>query len=131
MKRCGIVVHDTECGDLWARRLEGSGLDLLGIQLEEYEDKHATIWQMIEGRSDVPQIRAIIAWICGGGIFWPDSPEHGLYSNWDGSYQKDSTKDNDLTKLYEFLKEIGYQMSDMEIQLMDGTHPVFQTEVEV
>ena len=103
-------------------------LDLLGIQLEEYEDKHATIWQMIEGRSDVPQIRAIIAWICGGGIFWPDSPEHGLYSNWDGRYQKDSTKDNDLTKLYEFLKEIGYQMSDMEIQLMDGTHPVYTEE---
>lgn len=107
---------------------KGVILDLLGIQTEEYEDKSATIWEMIESRSDVPMIRAIVAWICGGGIFWPDDPEHGLYSSYDGSFMKQSTKDNGLTKLYEFLKEIGYQMSDMEIQLMDGTHPVYQTE---
>ena len=33
-----------------------------------------------------------------------------------------------IDKRYEFLKEIGYVMSDMEAQLMDGTHPVY-TEV--
>ena len=31
MRYGGIVIHDTECGDCWARRLEGSGLNLLGI----------------------------------------------------------------------------------------------------
>ena len=83
---------------------------------------------MIEERSDIPQIRAVIAWICGGGIFWPDSPDHGLYDSYDGQYRKNSSMDNGVSSMYEFLKEIGYQMSDMEIQLMDGTHPVYQTE---
>ena len=100
-------------------------LDLLGITAEEYEDKSLSVWQMIEGRSDIPQIRAIIAWICGGGIFWPDSPDYGLYDSYDGKYRKNSSMDNGLTMLYEFLREIGYQMSDMEQQLMDGTHPIY------
>ena len=103
-------------------------MDLLGIQAEEYEDKSRSIWDMIEERSDIPQIRAVIAWICGGGIFWPDSPDHGLYDSYDGQYRKNSSMDNGVSSMYEFLKEIGYQMSDMEIQLMDGTHPVYQTE---
>ena len=31
----------------------------------------------------------------------------------------------DIKAMYEFLKEIGYVMSDMEIQLMDGTHECY------
>ena len=31
IKKCGIVIYDTECDDYWADRLERSGLDTLGI----------------------------------------------------------------------------------------------------
>ena len=31
-----------------------------------------------------------------------------------------------MVSMYEFLREIGYQMSDLEKQLMDGTHECYQ-----
>ena len=31
IKHRGIVIHDTDCGDYWAARLESSGLNLLGV----------------------------------------------------------------------------------------------------
>ena len=96
--------------------------ETLGIQVEEYEDSKS-LWELIEARG-IPQIRATIAWIFGGGVFDCDQPEFGSYYYYDGSYQTDKL----MEKRYEFLKEIGYQMSDMEIQLMDGTHPVFKRE---
>ena len=42
-------------------------------------------------------------------------------------YRKNSKLDFE----YEWLTQFGYQMSDEEIQMMSGTHPVFQTEVKV
>ncbi len=96
--------------------------DALGIQQEEYEDGKS-IWELIEARG-IPMIRATIAWICGGGVFECDQPEFGDYYYYDGSYQRNSQAM--MAERYEFLKEIGYQMSDMEMQLMDGTHPVYQ-----
>lgn len=101
--------------------------EVLGLQQEEYEEKR-TIWEMLEGRNDIPQIRAVIAWICGGGIFWPDDPEHGLYDSYDGKYSAGSYQANGIKELYQFLEEIGYQMSDMEKQLMDGTHECYRMD---
>lgn len=101
--------------------------EVLNLKPEEYEDKK-TIWEMLEGRSDIPMIRAAVAWIVGGGIFWPDSPEHGLYDSYDGKYSAGSYQANGIKELYQFLEEIGYQMSDMERQLMDGTHEVYQED---
>lgn len=51
----------------------------------------------------------------------------------DGSrgYQLPRHKKNGIMeRCYEWLTEFGYQMSDEEIQMMAGTHPVFQTEVK-
>ena len=100
-------------------------VEALGIKREEYEDKKS-LWEMAETRG-IPMIQTTLAWIMGGGVFDCDYPEMGRYYYADGSF----TMNNDsgmLTERYEFLKEIGYVMSDMEIQLMDGTHPVY-TEV--
>ena len=98
--------------------------DVLGIKQEEYED-NKSIWETVEEKG-IPMIRATIAWICGGGILDCDTPESGSYYYYDGSFQENKT----IKKMYEFLKEVGYQMSDMEIQMMDGTHPVYETEGE-
>ena len=119
----------TSWGDIYNHQWSKPHIeDLIGLHTEDYEDKHMTIWEKVQARSDIPMIRVIVAWICGGGIFWPDDPEHGLYSSWDGSYQANSNNDNGVTMMYEFLKEIGYVMSDMETQLMDGTHHIYKEE---
>ena len=100
--------------------------DVLEIKPEVYEDKKI-LWDQVEARG-IPQIRATLAWIMGGGVFDCDNPEDGEYYYYDGSYSKGNSRT--LIARYEFLKEIGYQMSDMEIQLMDGTHPVWQVKLE-
>ena len=48
-------------------------------------------------------------------------------------YRKEMPKHQRNTRLeqcYKWLTEFGYKMSEEEIQMMAGTHPVFQTEVE-
>lgn len=95
--------------------------ETLGIKEDEYEDKRS-IWQLAEDNG-IPQIRVTIAWINGGGVFDADSSEYGLYYYYDGRYSEDAN--GQIKERYEFLKEIGYVMSDMEIQLMDGTHECY------
>ena len=90
-----------------------------------WKKNYRTIWDQVEGKS-VPVVRLMIAWALGGGVFWPDDPEHGMYKFEDGTYQKNSGCVNDLDRVYEFLVEIGYQLSDMEKQLLDGSHPCYQ-----
>ncbi|MBO7663441.1 MAG: ParB/RepB/Spo0J family partition protein [Clostridia bacterium] len=98
-----------------------------GLQKEEdYADKKS-IWELVEEQS-VPQIRATIAWIMGGGVFDMDTPESGLYDGYDGSFSEKTYMGNMIKERYEFLKEIGYVMSDMEIQLMDGTHECYRED---
>lgn len=46
---------------------------------------------------------------------------HGSYTSWRGDHEKNE----DLDTLYEFLKELGYEMSDDEKALQDGTHELF------
>ena len=100
--------------------------ETLGIRQEEYEDKKS-LFELVEARG-IPQIRATLAWITGGGVFDADSPEFGLYYYHDGSYMANGS--GMMQERYAFLKEIGYVMSDMEEQLMNGTHPVYGGEAK-
>lgn len=92
-----------------------------------WRKNYRTIWDQTEEKS-VPVARTMIAWAIGGGIFWPDDPEHGLYKYDDGTYQKDSGCVNEVDRVYDFLVECGYQLSDMEKQLLDGTHECYVME---
>ena len=96
-----------------------------------YRKNYLTIWKQVDGKSNIPAVRVMLAWIVGGGVFWPDDPEHGLYDWQDGSYENPSNRDNGVSQLYEFLKEIGYGMIDMEQQLLDGTHECYQEDAGV
>ena len=87
-----------------------------------------TIWEQVDGKQEIPLVRVMLAWAVAGGVFWPDSPERGSYNNTDGTYLNGSNMESDVVRLYEFLKEIGYQMSDMEKQLLDGTHECYKME---
>ena len=85
----------------------------------------------MDGKIDIPLVRVMLAWAVAGGVFWPDDPERGLYKYDDGSYENPSNRDSDMTRLYAFLQEIGYGLSDMEKQLLDGTHPCYQEDAGV
>jgi len=95
-----------------------------------WRKNYFSIWEKVDGKTDVPMVRAMVAWAVGGGLYWPDGPEHGLYDSVDGKYSKGSGMGNGVDKLYDFLMEIGYQLSDMEKQLLDGTHECYQREDE-
>ena len=95
------------------------------------EDKYLTVWQQVDGKSDTPLVRIMLVWAVAGGVFWPDGPDHGLYDYHDGHYSKGSYQANGVVELYDFLVDCGYQMSDMEKQLLDGTHECYQPEAGV
>lgn len=48
------------------------------------------------------------------------------YHSWDGQYEGN----NDLDMLYNLLQSLGYQMSDEEKALQDGSHELFKREEE-
>lgn len=59
-----------------------------------------------------------------------DEDDNG-YWNWqwsDGAYHYVHTSNDDLDHLYDFLVSIGYEMSDEEKALRDGTHELFHRE---
>ena len=109
---------------LWRAKYIREALDL---KTEEYEDKKS-IWEQAEARG-IPMIRAAVAWIMGGGVFDGDTPESRL-TDWDENYNENGVSANMIKERYEFLKEIGYQMSDLELQLMDGTHECYKEAEE-
>lgn len=98
--------------------------EVLGLKKEDYEDTKS-IWEEAERRGDIPAIRLAVAWMMGGGVFDCDTPESRM-TDWDENFSEEGVMANMIKERYEFLKEIGYVMSDMEIQLMDGTHECYQ-----
>lgn len=95
------------------------------------EDKYLTVWQQVDGKSDIPLVRIMMIWAVAGGVFWPDAADHGLYDYNDGHYSEGSYQANGVVELYDFLVDCGYQMSDMEKQLLDGTHECYQPEAGI
>ena len=91
-----------------------------------YHKEWISVWDQIDRK--IPIARAMVAWAVAGGVFWPDAPTHGSYSSTDGSYQQNSYENSSVRELYDFLVEIGYQLSDMEKQLLDGTHECYKME---
>jgi ParB family chromosome partitioning protein len=51
--------------------------------------------------------------------------DHNRYIDWNDNYKPHKP----LDVLYDLLTVLGYEMSDEEKQLQDGTHPLFQKEV--
>ncbi len=60
-----------------------------------------------------------------------DGKDAGYYYGSWGEAMPYYQKNKDLDAVYEYLCRLGYQMSDEEKQLQDGTHPLFKKETEV
>ena len=112
----------TECHNWKAKYVR----EVLGLKKEDYEDTKS-IWEEAERRGDIQTIRLAVAWIMGGGVFDCDTPESRM-TDWDENYSEEGVMANMIKERYEFLKEIGYVMSDMEIQLMNGTHECYKRD---
>lgn len=97
--------------------------DAFSLKREEYAA--ASTWLKYEGCSaavDGQPERALwrMVWISFG-----DS-EHNQYVDWDGAHAANKP----LDVLYNLLAVLGYEMSEEEKQLQDGTHPLFRKEGE-
>ena len=60
-------------------------------------------------------------------VSFGDTKENGFHSTYKREYPKHS-KNNRLACLYEWLVSCGYQMSDDEQMLADGSHPLFKED---
>lgn len=91
----------------------------------------------IDDNTDYPTFKAMV------GVYSADRPEYTLLAstyafmengrnsyytfNWENGCSICVYRANEnLDRLYEFLASLGYQMSDEEKALQDGTHELFQ-----
>lgn len=91
---------------------------VLGIDAKTYDpDRPARAISMIQNGSTL---------LCPTVIYamFADKPDHGYYSKVTRMYPEYESNYK-LDALYEWLTSLGYEMSDEEKQLRDGTHPLF------
>ena len=125
-----IKKNFTEILSFWMYRqaCDSSYLDeedvwkVIGIAEEDYENEdyelaYETVFSLVKKSPEI--------------MFWKmvclsenDRENNGYYQSWYGKHDENDT----LTEWYEFLEKLGYEMSDEEKALRDGTHELFITE---
>ncbi len=101
--------------------LDDETLDMLGIAYDE-EDEEKNTAQIKAAAIQSPERGLLVAAYCNGA----DSPNAKYYSYLDYSH----CKCPELDFLYEFLEKIGYEISDEERALRDGSHERFAKSME-
>ena len=99
---------------------------VLGLPKEAQKGK--SIWAEIEERDDIPLHRIALAFALGGGVL-TDSPDYGWYDSYNGAYRVNAWRAEAINAVYDLLTSVGYQMSDFEISLRNGTHECYQVEM--
>jgi len=100
--------------------------DMLAIPLEEDRDKEETFEAELKRRGITKEC-FLLAWALNGGVS-EERILHGYCNDYDGGHRKDDK----LDAQYDFLMSLGYEMSDFEKSLRNGTHPFFKDpEVEI
>ena len=96
------------------------------FDLPERPEKNEDLFELVGAKGNLAKI--MLAFTLGGGVL-SDSPDVGWYDRSDGRWkEKDNWYTPEAEAIYGFLEECGYQMSEMEKQLRDGTHPCYQME---
>jgi ParB family chromosome partitioning protein len=93
-------------------------LEMLGIELNDEED--VNFFDVLNESISKSRQRVLLVTVyCSLG----DSLNANFH-NWKGKYEENEQ----LSSLYDFLVKLGYEMSDEEQQLRDGTHEIFAEE---
>ena len=87
-------------------------------QLNTYEEKSVAADEYFE---EQPRKAMLVA-----AYLLCDDDEYKYIQAWNGKWDESPETD----KLYECLERLGYQMSDEEKKLQDGTHELFEQEPE-
>lgn len=103
----------------WHGGAEIDGFDLdkvLGTEIDDIENETEKINEINE-LFDKNPIRAefIVAYCLYG------DREYSYIRTWSGSHEEEGQ----INRLYYFLEELGYKISDEELKLMDGSHELF------
>jgi len=93
-------------------------IEMLDITIAEDKDE-VSFEDIVDGLRQQPERYLLVATYCG-----LDSKSDRYY-NWDCSY----SESEDLDRTYAFLEALGYEISDEEQAMRDGTHELFE-EVE-
>ena len=109
-------VHDLNSYHSWG---SNAIREMLDVPVEKERAKEETFAAEMERRG-VSRDRLLLAWALNGGIF-ETRKDNGFYDGYTGRYQKDSV----LERQYQLLESLGYQPSDFENSLRDGSHPFF------
>ena len=89
-------------------------------------EKDQDLFAMMDEKANL--CRIMLAFALGGGIV-SDSPDIGWYDRSDGRFDnKDHFYTADANRVYGLLEACGYQLSEMEQQLRDGTHECYKWE---
>lgn len=96
---------------------------LFDAQNLPYEERNATVLQKLLGGESEVYAKVIYA-------AWGDRADNAYHGGYRG-YFPEHQKNAGLDALYLWLESLGYQMSDEEKQLQDGTHPLLVDKDEV
>lgn len=101
--------------DIWSDFDEELFAELMGIEFDE--DEGVNFDAIVDIYAKSPERILLIATYCNYG----DS-RNQTYFSWNNQYQKNE----ELDTLYEFLEKLGYQISEEERALKEGTHGLFE-----
>lgn len=101
------LFEDRGCSDFYSCFAK-----VFNIQVDEAADEMEDIGAVVK---EFPARSLLMA------VYGALDSEHLRYWGWDNQYEKDE----DLNLVYEFLGKLGYEMSDEEIALQNGTHELF------
>jgi ParB family chromosome partitioning protein len=100
-------------------RHRGSMYDDIAEMMEFEAKENETIYDLInEAVARIPERAMLVTLYCSFG----DSENRIYFEQWSSDH-KDNTM---LNNIYDFLAALGYEMSDEEKQLRDGTHELFE-----
>lgn len=100
--------------------------EMLAIPYEEGRNTEEPFMHELERRGIRKEAFAL-AWALCGGVSGDVYPDEGYISNYSGFYSQNDFLDSQ----YRILTALGYEMSDFEKALQNGTHEFFTKKVEV
>lgn len=91
--------------------------EFLNIELNEDDDEEWNFDNIAEIVKAQPERHFLVA------TYLALDSEHDHYYDWRGQYEDNE----ELNKLYDFLIKLGYELSDEESSMRDGTHELFES----